>query len=107
PISVSESRLVSFPCEARFAAFSIWPPACNLSSRQGPVLPRFLPMVVTMEWKDHLSYVILSEAADKTRPLESEAWAHVLNCDHCMLRLANIAQVRADLDELHQKYPAA
>jgi len=60
-----------------------------------------------MEWKDHLSYSILSDADDKTRPLESDAWAHVLNCDYCMLRLANIVQVRVDLDELHEKYTAA
>jgi len=56
--------------------------------------------------KDHLSYRRLYDAAHKTEPLEVLEWQHLHECDECMLRLANIIQIRIDLQELRKKYSA-
>lgn len=53
----------------------------------------------------HLSYSTIHDAA-YGRVLEPNQWEHLSTCEDCMLRLADILQVRLDLNDLRKRYSA-
>lgn len=53
----------------------------------------------------HLSYLIIHDAACG-KVLEPLQWEHLTKCDDCILRLADILQVRIDLNDFRKKYSA-
>ena len=57
--------------------------------------------------KHHLSYLTLYFAAHKGKRLKHLHWAHLKQCRKCLLRLAAMVQVRADLQDLSNRYFAA
>ena len=54
----------------------------------------------------HLSFLILYDAAHKRQRIQTHHWAHLRQCEKCLLRLAGMLQVRGDLQDLN-RYSAA
>jgi hypothetical protein len=57
--------------------------------------------------KQHLSYLILHDAAHNQKRMQPHHWAHLSHCEKCMLRLAAMLQIRHDLQDFSRKYSAA
>ena len=53
----------------------------------------------------HLSFLTINDAA-YGKVLEPFQWEHLTKCEDCMLRLADILQVRIDLNDLRKRYSA-
>ena len=53
----------------------------------------------------HLPYLLIHDAA-YGKVLEPYQWDHLSNCEDCMLRLADVLQVRIDLNDLRKRYSA-
>jgi hypothetical protein len=56
--------------------------------------------------QQHLSFLILYDAAHKAKRIKTHHWAHLRQCQKCLLRLAGMLQIHRDLQDL-SKYSAA